>query len=67
MEIIVSMAKYFPVFGIVMIIIGGFMIGYLIGTCKSIFDDIKSLDYDRIKQENEELKYAYDIIKHRKK
>lgn len=63
MEFFVSIAEYFPFFVIVIFLVGAFMLGYFFGSLKSIFDDIKSLDYDRIKQENEELKKAYIVLK----
>ena len=39
---------------------------YVVGSVNTIKDDIKSLDYDNIKKENEELKRCIEIKRRNK-
>lgn len=47
--------------------IASFQFGKSIGEIKSLRDDFKSLDYDRLKEENEVLSHALEIKQKRRR
>lgn len=60
----IFMNKHFQfIFIFLICTVSSYMFGRLIGELKSIRDDFKSLDYDNLKFENEELKRLIEIIK----
>lgn len=63
MNFVEFIAQYGHYFYLTAILVGSFCLGYLFGECKSLFDDLKSIDYDRLVEENSSLKRAIDIKK----